>query len=37
MNTPDTVLALGFFIDALFKFAPLLFLGALTWRVANND
>lgn len=34
MNT-DALLAASFFIEALFKFAPLFFLGFLTWRVAR--
>ena len=35
MSAPDFVLALGFFVEAVFKFAPLFLLGMLTWRIAR--
>jgi hypothetical protein len=35
MSAPDFVLAVGFFVDAAFKFAPLFLLGMLTWRIAR--
>jgi hypothetical protein len=35
MSAPEFVLALGFFVEAVFKFAPLFLLGMLTWRIAR--
>ncbi len=35
MSAADFVLALGFFVEAVFKFAPLFLLGMLTWRIAR--
>ena len=35
MSAPDFVLALGFFVEAAFKFAPLFLLGLFTWRLAR--
>jgi hypothetical protein len=35
MSAPEFVLAVGFFVEAAFKFAPLFLLGMLTWRIAR--
>jgi hypothetical protein len=35
MIAADTLLAAGFFVEAVFKFAPLFLLGLFTWRLAR--